>query len=547
MENEIISVDDDKIVSTTDKRGPIIMSNEMITPPAKRFRGPRNQQEFVKTPNGNEHYFNGGGGGGGNSAGHTPYAGKSYRGRVAGNFAHGNSVDQGQRGGWQRGSSNGGGGRSGGGSQQRSDDYMIIQKLRQLGGPTLDLEEESSADLEEQKFSNHNRLYLGNLSGDLLKETGLRELFKPYGEVEDVFLNSEKGFAFLKVDLRCNAEKAKRVLDASTHNGRQLRVRFAPSGNALRVSNISHFVSNELLYKSFEIFGPIERAVISVDDRGNHMGEGTVEFLKRSSALLCLRWCNDKCYFLTASLRPCVVEIKEDFKDPDGLPEKALAKSREYVQERNVGPHFADVGTFEHEYGNRWKDLHVFYNSRMATLKQEMQLEEKQLDAQMEFARYERETQLLREELLKREADNERMKLEWEMREKQKEEQRMLQEEQQMLRRQHSVPQLQQQQQQQRDAMFFRRRNSFVPGPSPQQQQQPQSFNMARNAIGLGDSGIDVGSPFVVFEDSEANAPIADNPPVQRNFNNQDSIDVVHFEDGNGQPENPALWGRRTL
>ncbi|KAL7723083.1 hypothetical protein ACLKA6_001455 [Drosophila palustris] len=40
------------------------------------------------------------------------------------------------------------------------------------------------------------------------------------------------------------------------------------------------------------------------------MGERTVEFAKKSSASACLRWCNEKCFFLTASLRPCLVEAK---------------------------------------------------------------------------------------------------------------------------------------------------------------------------------------------------------------------------------------------
>lgn len=223
-------------------------------------------------------------------------------------------------------------------------------------------------------------------------------MFKPFGEIGEIFSNLEKNFTFLKVDYHVNAEKAKRALDGSMRKGRQLRVRFAPNATILRVSNLTPFVSNELLYKSFEIFGPVERASITVDDRGKHMGEGTVEFAKKSSASACLRLCNEKCFFLTASLRPCLVEPMEVNDDNDGLPEKALnRKLQEFNQERSVGPRFADQNSFEHEYGSRWKQLHDLFKSKQDALKRELKMEEEKLEAQMEYARYEQETELLRQ------------------------------------------------------------------------------------------------------------------------------------------------------
>lgn len=130
---------------------------------------------------------------------------------------------------------------------------MIAQKLKNLQGPTHEL---PSIESEEVKFSGRNRLYIGNLTNDINEEE-LKELFKPYGEIAEAFLNAEKNFAFLKVDFRANAERAKRELDGSLRKNRALRVRFAPNATTVKVLNLTQHVSNELLLKAFEIFGPV--------------------------------------------------------------------------------------------------------------------------------------------------------------------------------------------------------------------------------------------------------------------------------------------------
>ncbi|EDW74005.1 uncharacterized protein Dwil_GK21698 [Drosophila willistoni] len=286
------------------------------------------------------------------------------------------------------------------------------QKLRQLSEPTLDLEP-----IEDQiiKFSGRSRLYIGNLGANT-KESDLRELFKPFGEIDDIFSNPRKNFTFLRVDLYDNAVKAKLALDGSMYDGRQLRVSFAPKASSVRVSNLNGFVSNELLYKSFEIFGPIERATIKVDDRGKSLGEGYVDFVKNSTAKMCLRMCQEKCFFLTASLRPCVVEPKELIDTIGGLPENSLNKRMpDFIAERSVGPRFAEFNTFEHDYGGKWKILHNEFKMKQEELKRELRKEEDKLMAQLEYIRNERETNRLREELRQREVMQERQRLFWEM------------------------------------------------------------------------------------------------------------------------------------
>lgn len=289
-----------------------------------------------------------------------------------------------------------------------------------MGGPTHDLPE---LNCEEVKFSGRNRLYVGNLTNDVTEDE-LKELFSPYGEISEAFINSEKNFAFLKIDYRANAEKAKKELDGKIRKNKPIRIRFAPNATTIRVKNLTSFVSNELLYKGFEVFGQIERAVIIVDDRGKPTGEGIVEYARKSGALTALKYCNEKyCFFLTASLRPCVVESFDHIDENDGLPEKSLMKkSNEYYKARQNGPRFGDVGSFEHEFGTKWKCMYDLYKQKHEALKREMQLEEEKLEAQMEFARFEHETESLREQLRKREQDRDRQRKEWEDKERQTEE-----------------------------------------------------------------------------------------------------------------------------
>lgn len=128
----------------------------------------------------------------------------------------------------------------------------------------------------------------------------MKELFKPFGEISEVFINKEKNFAFLKMDYHLNAEKAKRELDGTNRKNRQIRIRFAPNATTIRVKNLTPWVSNELLFKSFEIFGPVERAIIVVDERGKPIGEGIVEFARKNSANAAIKYCAERCFFLSS-------------------------------------------------------------------------------------------------------------------------------------------------------------------------------------------------------------------------------------------------------
>lgn len=171
--------------------------------------------------------------------------------------------------------------------------------------------------------------------------------------------------------------------------------------------------------------------MVTVDERGKPTGEGVIDFVRKGCAMNAVRRCSEDSFFLTSSLRPVIVESFEVVEDNDGYPEKSInRKNNMYQKEREVGPRFATPGSFEAEYGTRWKNLFQLFAQKKEALKKELDLEVEKMEAQMEMARYEHETEMLREQLRAREMDKERSKREWEMKERQAEEQRMRIEEQ---------------------------------------------------------------------------------------------------------------------
>ena len=71
----------------------------------------------------------------------------------------------------------------------------MLEKLASLSNSTADLAVRS---FKEPKFSGRSRLYVGNL-GNEIAEPDLKEYFSAYGEVAEVFLNKDKGFAFVRL------------------------------------------------------------------------------------------------------------------------------------------------------------------------------------------------------------------------------------------------------------------------------------------------------------------------------------------------------------
>jgi len=283
------------------------------------------------------------------------------------------------------------GGHQNGEYQQQNRPYKII-----LGQPTLEL---PSKDVSEaKKFTGRCRIFVANLPNNTTEEA-LRKLFEEFGEVSEVYLG-KSNFAFVKMDTRKNAETAKNSIDGRTLEGRQLRVRLAAHAAALKVKNLSNTVTNELLEYAFSYFGEVERAIVITDDRGRSIGEGIVEFARKFSAQNCLKRCSTECFLITAIPRPVFVEPFEQRDEEEGFPEKQINKNtHEFRQEREIGPRFAEPGTFEHEYSVRWMKLIELEKQKRDNLEVEINEARKSLEEQLEYSRVEHQTKMLREQL----------------------------------------------------------------------------------------------------------------------------------------------------
>ncbi|CAD5230434.1 unnamed protein product [Bursaphelenchus xylophilus] len=262
-------------------------------------------------------------------------------------------------------------------------------------------------EIPRKKFTGRCRLFVGNLPNDL-KEEELKKMFVDFGEINECYL-SGKGFAFLRLDTRAHAEAAKETLDGKTVKGRQLRVRFAVHGAALRVKELSACVSNEMLYHTFSVFGEVERAIHIVDERGKPTGEGIIEFERKSSAQEALKNIEERVFIMSAQSHPLRAEMLEPKDDEDGLAERMIQRTPQTVKEREVAPHFADLKSFEFVYGQRWKELYRQENERRAQLEEELKAKRRQLEADLEIEYEDYRAQMIREDLERQKRELERL------------------------------------------------------------------------------------------------------------------------------------------
>ncbi|XP_069496897.1 paraspeckle component 1 [Ambystoma mexicanum] len=260
----------------------------------------------------------------------------------------------------------------------------------------------------EKPFTQRCRLFVGNLPPDLTEED-FRKLFVKYGEPSEVFINRDRGFGFIRLESRTLAEVAKGELDGTVLNGRPLRIRFATHGAALAVKNLSPVVSNELLEEAFSMFGPVERAIVIVDDRGRATGKGFVEFVSKPPARKALERCTEGALLLTTTPRPVIVEPMEQFDDEDGLQEKFIMKSQQYLKEREEPPRFAQPGTFEFEYSSRWKALDEMEKQQREQVERNTREGKDKLEVDMDAAKQEHHLMMMRQDLMRRQEELRRL------------------------------------------------------------------------------------------------------------------------------------------
>ncbi|XP_052239072.1 non-POU domain-containing octamer-binding protein-like isoform X5 [Dreissena polymorpha] len=307
----------------------------------------------------------------------------------------------GNRGGFQGRTDNGGGGGGGGGASNNQSSNSNQQFGDFMG-------EQNDGPKEQKKFTGRCRLFVGNITPDTTEEQ-FKEMFTPFGEVSEVFVNAARGFGFIRLDYRINAEKAKMDLDGQMRHNRVLRVRFATHGAALRVYNLSPFVSNELLETAFSQFGEVERAVVFVDDRGKSLCEGLVEFARKPGAQAAFKRISEGIFLLSAYPRPVRVEMLEQRDEEDGLTEKFVQRNDGFRQDREKEPRFAPPGSFEFEFGNKYRDIDKLEKDRIERVKQEMELDRQRLVEEMETAMFDFQAEQIRQDLMRQQEELKRL------------------------------------------------------------------------------------------------------------------------------------------
>ncbi|TRY59039.1 hypothetical protein DNTS_006172, partial [Danionella cerebrum] len=295
-----------------------------------------------------------------------------------------------------------------------------------LPNPTNPVSQEMTLDRNtfrrpgEKTFTQRCRLFVGNLPTDMLEED-FKKLFTKYGESKEVFINRDRGFGFIRLETRTLAEIAKAELDGTVLGNRPIRIRFATHGAALTVKNLSPSISNELLEQAFMQFGPVERAIVVADDRGQPTGKGIVEFANKPAARKAMDHCAEGAFLLTTrvfplmiirfdqSPLPVIIEPMEQYDDEDGLPEKLLQKSAQYHKERGQEPRFAQPGTFEFEYSSRWKALDEMEKQQRLQVERNIQESKQKLEAEIETAKHEHQLMMMRHDLMRRQEELRRL------------------------------------------------------------------------------------------------------------------------------------------
>jgi len=161
--------------------------------------------------------------------------------------------------------------------------------------------------------------------------------------------------------------------------------------------------------QAFSIFGEVERAVHILDEKSQPTGEGIVEFERKPGAVDALRRINEGVFLLSSNPRPIFVDPLDPKDDEDGLMERMVPKNNICQKERMFPPRFALPGSFEFEFGNRWKEIYRMERLRREQLERELRESREKLEGEMELAFQEYQAAQLREDLRRRQDELERL------------------------------------------------------------------------------------------------------------------------------------------
>ncbi|XP_057306302.1 non-POU domain-containing octamer-binding protein-like [Hydractinia symbiolongicarpus] len=285
------------------------------------------------------------------------------------------------------------------------DSLSDKQKVNESPKQTNDFKSSKSLIKQgEKKFSGRCRLFVANMNNGTTEED-LRELFGEYGEIGEVYVNKEKGFGFIRLDYRHNAEMAKSCLDKKLFKGRNIQVRYATHASAVEVHGLDQYASNEYIEQAMSQFGTVERAVVVCDDRGRSKGYAIVEFEWKKSAQKVLDRFKEEMFVLGRLPKPIFVKPRSQLDEEEGLHDSTIERLPGFQSEREFQPRFISPSSFEYTWAKRWRDLFIEEEDKKARLEQELQESRYRLELEMESAQKEQEAVKIREELIRRQEE----------------------------------------------------------------------------------------------------------------------------------------------
>ena len=148
-------------------------------------------------------------------------------------------------------------------------------------------------------------LYVGNLHPDVV-ESQLFEIFSHYGRpqlvrlMRDAYTGESRRFAFVSYLKKEDAEKAKDALNYSKLFDREIRIcfkrtpgDFKPKANIF-VKNLDRAVTTKQLEEHTKEFGNILSCVVRLDEKGESLGYGYVQYEDEESATKAIEGLNGK-------------------------------------------------------------------------------------------------------------------------------------------------------------------------------------------------------------------------------------------------------------
>ena len=270
-----------------------------------------------------------------------------------------------------------------------------------------DVERIMASDVERTKPARkmlRQTLLVGNLPSAAPEEleAQLRRAFKPYGNLVecevlvDAFHGHSRGYAFMRLHERRQAERAKRELDGTLMSvgtdERLVRVRWSLDTHTLCVSDLGPDITAQILQDAFEQFGHVVscRLEHEPDEFGGHSKLfGFVEFSSRAIASKVQQLLMDNLFVLGNSPRPMRVDfaVDEAFDDAEGAPVAPDLKP--------PPPHFAVPGSLEFDFALRWRELALAHQAERERLS-EVHRQEREILRQEQQDIYHHEQRKLR-------------------------------------------------------------------------------------------------------------------------------------------------------